>query len=208
MKRMEIENSFRDLLFILNNTMINLASLKKNTKQSLSKSSKVICCFESMIIPSSSSITQHRGFSTLLSVGSKWNSAWDPKQNVILSPWCSVSSQHISFLFMREPSRNSSIDTQLLDLSIGEPAGEWKFKCILHYTPLYNPILKTEYTSLPWLNLHAYTYTYKKKSDKPNQVCQLTFAGLNKFCLSCPWARHLQAGSVLRGVHANSVWYY
>lgn len=130
MKRMEIENSFRDLLFILNNTMINLASLKKNTKQSLSKSSKVICCFESMIIPSSSSITQHRGFSTLLSVGSKWNSAWDPKQNVILSPWCSVSSQHISFLFMREPSRNSSIDTQLLDLSIGEPAGEWKFKCI------------------------------------------------------------------------------
>lgn len=83
--------------------------------------------FLSPMVLSSWSITQHRATETVFSLGSKWNSARDQKQNLILSPRRSASLQHISSLVMWEPSRNSSLDRQLLDLSIGEPAGEWEF---------------------------------------------------------------------------------
>lgn len=67
-------------------------------------------------------------FNCFSSLRSEWNSAWDQKQNLILLPWCSVSLQHISSIVMWEPSRNSSIGRQLLDLSTGEAVGKWEFE--------------------------------------------------------------------------------
>ena len=60
-----------------------------------------------------------------------------------------VSLQHISSLVMWEPSRNSSLYRRLLDLSIGEPAGEWEFGVnafASHSTLKLHP--KTEYQDL------------------------------------------------------------
>lgn len=62
----------------------------------------------------------------VLSRGAKWNSAWDQNENLIVSPLQWVSLQRIISFIMWERSRNCSLDRQLLDLSIGEAAGEWE----------------------------------------------------------------------------------